>query len=207
MTFQMSAAKHSGRWVSLCLAKKSLMTRRTMFRNLSIPFLAWSSCLAARRERSWRGSIPMSSAGRAASSSGSAIGPEALEIGLHGCAVPIQHSSRIGSYVMATAEHREPCESRGSRTVLGARGGEIPPRDSTAFTPRAAQKADIHALRIWDPSKTSRPFDPSALGHLPLAAAADQRIWSRNWRVRGSRGLAKNSLGGPCSTRIPLSVK
>jgi hypothetical protein len=29
-----------------------------------------------------------------------------------------------------TAEHREPCESRGSRTVLGARGGEIPPRDS-----------------------------------------------------------------------------
>jgi hypothetical protein len=30
-----------------------------------------------------------------------------------------------------TAEHREPCESRGSRTVLGARGGEIPPRDST----------------------------------------------------------------------------
>src|SRR5450756_3007970 len=29
------------------------------------------------------------------------------------------------------AEHREPCESRGSRTVLGARGGEIPPRDST----------------------------------------------------------------------------
>ena len=43
----------------------------------------------------------------------------------------IQRSSLIGSYVMATAEHREPCESRGSRTVLGARGGEIPPRDST----------------------------------------------------------------------------
>jgi hypothetical protein len=30
---------------------------------------------------------------------------------------------------MGTAEHREPCESRGSCTVLGARGGEIPPRD------------------------------------------------------------------------------
>ena len=29
------------------------------------------------------------------------------------------------------AEHREPCESRGSRTVLGAPGGEIPPGDST----------------------------------------------------------------------------
>jgi hypothetical protein len=29
------------------------------------------------------------------------------------------------------AEHREPCESRGLRTVLGAPGGEIPPGDST----------------------------------------------------------------------------
>ena len=33
-----------------------------------------------------------------------------------------------------TVEHREPYESRGSRTVLGARGGEIPPRDSTIAT-------------------------------------------------------------------------
>ena len=33
---------------------------------------------------------------------------------------------------MSTAEHREPYESRGSRTVLGARGGEIPLRDSPA---------------------------------------------------------------------------
>src|SRR5271166_4996327 len=32
---------------------------------------------------------------------------------------------------MSPAGHREPYESRGSRTVLGARGGEIPPRDST----------------------------------------------------------------------------
>ena len=30
-----------------------------------------------------------------------------------------------------TVEHPEPCESRGSRTVLGAPGGEIPPGDST----------------------------------------------------------------------------
>ena len=30
-----------------------------------------------------------------------------------------------------TVEHREPCKSRGSRTVLGAPGGEIPPGDST----------------------------------------------------------------------------
>jgi hypothetical protein len=32
---------------------------------------------------------------------------------------------------MATAEHRELCDSRGSRTVLGAPGGETPPGDST----------------------------------------------------------------------------
>jgi hypothetical protein len=32
---------------------------------------------------------------------------------------------------MEMAEHREPYEPRGSRTVLGERGGEIPPRHST----------------------------------------------------------------------------
>ena len=33
---------------------------------------------------------------------------------------------------MAPVEHREPYEARVSRTVLGARGGEIPSRDSMA---------------------------------------------------------------------------
>jgi methylmalonyl-CoA mutase cobalamin-binding subunit len=50
---------------------------------------------------------------------------------LIGFAVQIQLCSLTGSYVMATAEHREPYESRGSRTVLGAPGGGIPPGDST----------------------------------------------------------------------------
>src|SRR5215831_17715540 len=36
-----------------------------------------------------------------------------------------------GKAVQATVEHREPCDSRGSCTVLGAPGGEIPPGDST----------------------------------------------------------------------------
>ena len=78
-----------------------------------------------------RGLMPMSSAGRAGSSSGCVTKPKERETGLSGFAVPIQVYSLIGSYVMATAEHREPYESRGSRTCLGARGGEIPPRDST----------------------------------------------------------------------------
>ena len=37
---------------------------------------------------------------------------------------------------LPTVEHREPCDSRGSRTVLGAPGGEIPPGDSSLTTDR-----------------------------------------------------------------------
>src|SRR6516165_6964409 len=75
--------------------------------------------------------MPMSSGGHVASSSGCVTRPKAREIGSTGYAVPIQPSSPIGRYVMATAEHREPCDSRGSCTVLGAPGGETPPGDSS----------------------------------------------------------------------------
>ena len=73
----------------------------------------------------------MSSAGRAANSSGCVGRPKGRETGLSGFAEQIRPSSLTGSYVMATAEHREPYESRGSRTVLGAPGGESPPGDSS----------------------------------------------------------------------------
>src|SRR6266446_156158 len=76
--------------------------------------------------------MPMSSAGRAASSSGCVTRPRARETGSTGYAGPTQPSLLIGRYVMATAEHREPCDSRGSCTVLGAPGGEIPSGDSTS---------------------------------------------------------------------------
>src|SRR5262245_57024734 len=79
--------------------------------------------------------MSMSSAGRAENSNGCVTRPKGREIGLSGFAAQIQLYSLTGSYVMATAEHREPYESRGSRTVLGARGGEIPPRDSTPHLP------------------------------------------------------------------------
>src|SRR6185369_3974812 len=81
--------------------------------------------------------MPMSSGGRAASSSECVTSPKAREIGLTGCIVPIQYSLLIGRYVMAMAEHREPCDSRGSCTVLGAPEGEIPPGDSTFSTDAA----------------------------------------------------------------------
>ena len=61
---------------------------------------------------------------------------------------------------MATAEHREPCDSRGSRTVLGAPGGEIPPGDSTHVRP-SAQSAVI---------LTGLPVSNSA-GELPCVPA------------------------------------
>src|SRR6266487_3382790 len=86
--------------------------------------------------------MPMSSGGRVASSSACATRPKEEEIGLTGSAVPTQRSSLIGHYVMATAEHREPCDSRGSCTVLGAPGGEIPPGDSTTSPHKLSSQAE-----------------------------------------------------------------
>ena len=89
----------------------------------------------------------MSSGGRVASSRDCATRPKAQEIGLTGYAAPTPRSLHIGHYVMATAEHREPCDSRGSCTVLGAPGGEIPPGDSTlADNPRT--RVDVHAALL-----------------------------------------------------------
>jgi hypothetical protein len=102
----------------------------------------------------------MSSAGRAANSSGCVARPRAREIGLIGFAAQIRRSSLTGSYVMETAEHREPCESRGSRTVLGAPGGEIPPGDSTITSHRHARHARPMsapppiAVKHWHRSET-----------------------------------------------------
>src|ERR1700681_3138357 len=79
----------------------------------------------------------MSSAGRAASSSGCVTSPRGRETGLTGYAEQIQCSLPTGGSAMETAEHREPYESRGSRTDLGAPGGESPPGDSTNNRVRA----------------------------------------------------------------------
>src|SRR6266699_7062619 len=75
--------------------------------------------------------MPMSFDGLAANTSEWSIGPRARGTGSIGCAARVQHSLPIGRYAMATAEHREPYESRGSRTVLGAPEGETPSGDSS----------------------------------------------------------------------------
>jgi hypothetical protein len=46
---------------------------------------------------------------------------------------------------LPTVERREPCESRGSRTVLGAPGGEIPPGDSS-FATEQFNASSCHCL-------------------------------------------------------------
>src|SRR5580700_11017945 len=81
----------------------------------------------------------MSSAGRAANSNGCVSKPKEHATGLIGFAAQIRRSSLIGSWAMETAEHREPCESKGSRTDLGAPGGEIPPGDSTEASVRCPE--------------------------------------------------------------------
>src|SRR5215472_1109395 len=98
--------------------------------------------------------MPMSSGGRVASSRDCATRPKAQEIGLTGYAAPTPRSLHIGHYVMATAEHREPCDSRGSCTVLGAPGGEIPPGDSTLAVIRSS-------------CRNERPARPSECHRIP----------------------------------------
>ncbi len=62
--------------------------------------------------------MPMSFDGRAANLSGWFIRPKVQETGSIGSAERTPASLRIGHYAMATAEHWEPFESRGSRTVV-----------------------------------------------------------------------------------------
>src|SRR6516225_2185959 len=102
--------------------------------------------------------MSMSSAGRAGNSNGCVTRPKGRETGLSGFAAQIQLCSLTGSYVMATAEHREPYESRGSRTVLGARGGAIPQRDSTFLTvdPRSPRLPKVRCSFDSAITRTSR---------------------------------------------------
>src|SRR6202035_4916321 len=82
----------------------------------------------------------MSSAGRAASSSGCVARPRGRETGLTGCAEQIQCSLPTGGCAMETHEHWEAYESRGSRTDLGAPGGESPPGVSTSHQKTVGNK-------------------------------------------------------------------
>ena len=98
----------------------------------------------------------MSSAGRAASSSGCVGRPRGHETGLTGYAGKIQHSSPTGSSAMETAEHREPYESRGSRTDLGAPRGATPLGDSTYWMVPAAPAERALSVQLKDLRRDAR---------------------------------------------------
>ena len=120
-------------WALHHRSDKSLQDLAEMYNRASA---AGSSTTATSTRRScvrrWCGSMLMSFGGRVVSLSRCATRQRVEETGLIGSAGPTRRSLPIGLYVMAAAEHREPCDSRGSCTVLGARGGETPPRDSTS---------------------------------------------------------------------------
>jgi hypothetical protein len=100
----------------------------------------------------------MSFGGRAASSSGCAIRPRGHETGSTGYIGRTPSSSPTGHYVMATAEHREPCESRGSCTVLGAPEGESPSGDSTCVTSiaRVQRCVTVREMEVGPPGSAIR---------------------------------------------------
>ena len=79
---------------------------------------------------------------------------------------PIQRSSHIGASCMSAAEHRKPCELRGSRTVLGARGGEIPPRDLPI--PVVSRRMDLLDHLVGARSMVGGMVSPSALAVFRL---------------------------------------
>ena len=80
---------------------------------------------------------------------------------------------------METAEHREPCESRGSRTDLGAPGGEIPPGDSTTNQAAGGYVA-------YDPAKQTYALPPAqamvlALDQSPIFMAPAFEVAASFW--------------------------
>src|ERR1700745_567222 len=95
----------------------------------------------------------MSSAGRAASSSGCVARPRGRETGL---TEQIQRSFATGSSAMKTAEHREPYESRGSRTdVCPAKAGMF----SRGQTCRGRSQSPVVWIAEVMETESSKPID------------------------------------------------
>ena len=128
----------------------------------------------------------MSSGGRVVSSSGCVTRPKGHEIGSTGYAGPTQRSLLIGHCVMATAKHREPCDSRGSCTVLGAPRGEIPPGDSTG-TPFSAIARNVGSTPNIDRNSNIPPGQRRAnraVSHRRMTASLFLQVGSQTSTMR-----------------------
>jgi len=78
---------------------------------------------------------------------------------------------------MATAEHREPCDSRGSCTVLGAPGGETPLGDSTiGLVLPHVQEGKLRALAVNGTKRSSVLPDVPTTKEAGIANA-EYPIW------------------------------
>src|SRR5690348_17851440 len=107
--------------------------------------------------------MPMSSGGHVESSSDCATRPKAREIGLTGYAVPTQPSLHIGRYVMATAEHREPCDSRGSCTVVCPVKAGMFSREQTC---RGRSQSPVVWIAEEMETEPSKPIDKTSRGEV-----------------------------------------
>src|SRR3981189_406273 len=139
----------------------------------------------------------MSSAGRAASLSGCVARPRGRETGLTGCAEQIQCSLPTGGSAMETAEHREPYESRGSRTDLGAPGGETPPGDSTGRAVPNATLSDREGSLIGIGGHLAVPPLPHHRAYGSVPRRFDRVKLGQRDRVGGDRGSRNRGYAGP----------
>jgi transposase len=106
--------------------------------------------------------------------------------GLLGSSAPTQLSLPIGACCMSPAEHREPYEPRGSRTDLGARGGEIPLRDSPHSRKHAGFAAPRHrSSRRYPGSRRRHPAacnpvrDVSFLEDAAYQGPGFHKVWAK----------------------------
>src|SRR3954453_8319838 len=100
---------------------------------------------------------------------------------------------------MGMAEHREPYDARVSRTVLGARGGETPLRDS----PSVPDDQGNEALALaggrpgWLRTRRSRP-EPArqASRQAPAPQAAEKAVPDPSCPDHGQAGGLQGGEGG-----------
>src|SRR5262245_12221724 len=122
--------------------------------------------------------MPMSSGGYAARSSGCVTRPKAREIGSTEYAGPTQHSLPIGYYVTATAEHREPCDSRGSCTVVcPVKAGMF----SRGQTCRGRSQSPVVWIAEEMEPEPSKPTDKTSPGEVTShrAVTTVNALWPR----------------------------
>src|SRR5262249_62003383 len=128
--------------------------------------------------------MPMSSGGYAASLSGCATRPKGRETGSTEHAGPTQHSLSIGSYVTATAEHREPCDSRGSCTVLEQDSKRLNQKEDSQIWSFVIQDAGWG----WGPASNGKTLFARPAGSCDWFGCERPHVPSDGGAVWGERG-------------------